>query len=103
MPDTKRWNLLVDDGHREPPPLDIGTIDQCQAALDECAKQFGFTLTDRATVESAILGSAAGNYMQARIGRAEIGRSAAFDRELAVSSSLVRWLLIQRLHRMEGT
>lgn len=103
MPDTPAWRSLVAHEKRTPPPLSIAALDQVEAVLDDCAHGLGFTLTDRTSVEAAIMGASAAYFVQGRIGRAKRDDEAEFAREMILTIAIVHWLLIERLHRLEGT
>lgn len=104
MPDNPTWEALVDEKARKAPPLSVAALDQVDAVLDECARGLGFTLTDRATVEAAIMGVSAAYFVQSRIGKCGPNdESPEFARELILTVALVHWLLVERLHRLEGT
>lgn len=105
MPDTGMWRLLTSTD-RAAPPVGVATLDQIDALMEECARGLGFTL-DQPTVEAAILGIAAGRFVQHHAyGHDEDAEDAEpgpnFEREMVNSFGLVRWLLIERLHRMES-
>jgi hypothetical protein len=103
MPDTHGWRVLT-SADRAPPPVGVDTLDQIDSLMEECARGLGFTL-DQPTVEAAIFGIAAGRFVQHHAyghdEEAELGPH--FEREMVNSMGLVRWLLIERLHRMERT
>lgn len=104
MPDTASWRLVTGEQHRPPPPLDVATLDQMDALMEECARVLGRTL-DRQTIEGAIFGISAARYVQHHAYGHERDEELGpdFEREMTIALTLVRWLLVERLHRMEGT
>lgn len=106
MPDTRPWLHLIDEQHENPPPVSIGTVDQIDAMVDECARILGFTLDDQRTVEAAVYGASAGRYLHALIYQQKRGLTkperSVLDHEITTCDSLARWLLVERYVRMVG-
>lgn len=103
MPDTHPWHMLIAGQHADPPPMSIGTVDQIDAMVGECARLLGFTLGDRATLEAAVFGASVGRYLHSvtyeanRLVRPERAR---LDHEITICDTLARWLLVERVVRM---
>jgi hypothetical protein len=92
--------------HLDPPPLGHSTVAEVDSLLDECAEGLGFTL-DRSTAAAAILGVSLGVYIHHIIyekGKpvAKADRGPDYERQMLVCHGLARWLLVERLRRMEG-
>jgi hypothetical protein len=104
VPNTKAWTSLTSGERGSPPPISSDTLAAVETLIDECARMLGFTL-NRATIEAAIFGASAARYVHHRA-YADNGQSTEpgpnFEREMVVAMGLVRWLLVERLHRMEG-
>lgn len=105
MPDTKAWRMLTAEDRGTRPPISTGTLDQIDATMGECADRLGFDLTDHATIEGAILGLALARFIQHHAYKHEgdTKPGPGFEREMVIAMGLARWLLVERLNRMEGT
>jgi hypothetical protein len=107
MPSNGRWLKLTMGVHVDPPPVSGSTLGEVDGLLEECARGLGFTL-DKSTTEAAILGTSLGVYIHHIIyekGKpvAKADRGPLYERQMVVCNALARWLLVERLRKMEGS